>query len=54
MYKQKKSKINKISYHKISGVGVPSAWQFRIIESPEKKIDKKNIYEKDEKYLVFS
>lgn len=24
-------------YHRISGVGVPSAWQFNIIESPEKK-----------------
>lgn len=25
------------TYHKISGVGVPSAWQLSIIESPEKR-----------------
>lgn len=29
-------------YHRISGVGVPSAWQFSIIESPVKKIENNN------------
>lgn len=34
-------------YHKISGVGVPSAWQFRIIESPaNERKDKKLIKSK--------
>lgn len=28
-----------IAYHKISGVGVPSAWQLRIIESPANRTE---------------